>query len=210
MLLSTAYFPPISWFAMVARDFTLSADRVFASVVYLEACESYRKQTWRNRCRILTSNGPEDLRVPIVHGPSKLITDVVVDYSESWIIKTERALDSAYDSSPYFEYYKDDIFAILESRPEKLWDLNLQLINHLIAKLGLSVDLRFTEDFVAEAEDDYRFSISPKNKALAEPGLEKPYYQVFSAKFGFIPDLSVLDLLFNEGPDSILYLKSIF
>ncbi len=216
MLLSTAYFPPVSWFAAMAKDFTLSPDKAVPAVVYIEACENYQKQSYRNRCRFFSANGAENLNVPVVHenGTFKWpITRIKVDYSVPWIHKTERALTSAYDSSPFFEYYKDSIFEILESKPEYLWDLNMRLIKLIAGKIGIAVDLRPTETYEPEGSGlygkDLRNAIHPKraNTVLSELKLEKPYYQVFSGKYGFIQDLSVIDLLFCEGPDSISFLK---
>ena len=123
MILTAAYFPPVSWFAAVAKDLTLSPDRVIPSKVVLEASENYQKQSYRNRCRIYTSNGVENLSVPVVHegGTFRLpITSIKVEYTTPWILRTERALDSAYLTSAYYEYYRDEIFSILESRPETL------------------------------------------------------------------------------------------
>ncbi|MCQ2134437.1 MAG: WbqC family protein [Bacteroidales bacterium] len=213
MLLTTAYFPPISWFAAVASEFTLSPDRVNPSMLVLEACENYQKQSYRNRCRIYSAGGVEDLNVPVVHegGTFKLpITSIKVDYSVPWVQKTERAICAAYDSSPYFEYYKDDLFAILDSHPETLWELNLRLIRFFLAKTGIAAQISMTESFSLEHEGtDRRWTIHPKkeNTVLSELQLEKPYFQVFARKYGFKPDLSIMDLLFNEGPDSIVYLK---
>lgn len=213
MLLTTAYFPPVSWFAAVASELTLSPDRVIPSVVHLEACENYQKQSYRNRCRIYSASGVENLNVPIVHegGTFKLpITSIKVDYSVPWVLKTERAISAAYDSSPFFEYYRDDVFAILDGHPETLWDLNLQLIMFFLRKTGIAADIRPTETFsLVPGMPDHRWDIHPKkeNSILRELDLEKPYFQVFSRKYGFKPDLSIMDLLFNEGPDSIVYLK---
>ena len=213
MLLSTAFLPPVSWFAAAAKDFTLSPDRVFPSVVRLEACEHYQKQSWRNRCRILSAGGPESLLVPVVHGEDlyhQVITDVRVDYSTPWIPKMERAIASAYESAAFFEYYADGIFAILRQRPETLWDLNLRLIRHLAGRLGLALDIRPTQAWEpGGGAEDLRSVIHPKHPhtLLNDWGLEKPYFQVFAGKYGFQSDLSVIDLLFNEGPDSIVYLK---
>ena len=111
------------------------------SAVYIEACEHYCKQSWRNRCRILTANGPMDLRVPVVHGKDLYhtpITEVRVDYSTPWTAQTEYAIESAYYSSPFFEYYRDPLFGILDSRPETLWDLDLRLIEFFRRRIGLA------------------------------------------------------------------------
>jgi hypothetical protein len=210
VLLSTAYFPPIGWFALTARDFTLSPDRVLPSVVQLEACENYQKQSYRNRCYILSSDGPQMLQVPVVHGGSWAIRDVRVDYSTPWVVRTQRALDTAYETAAYYDYYRDELFAVLDARPETLWELNLSTIRFLLAKTGISCELSPTTCFAHEVADDLRFSIHPKREdtVLTDLGLDRPYYQVFRDKLGgFTPKLSCLDLLFNEGPDSILWLK---
>lgn len=213
MVLSLAYFPPLSWFAAAARDFTLSADRVIPSVVTIEACENYQKQSYRNRCLISTANGVEALSVPVVHegGTFKLpIRSIRVDYSVPWVQRSQRAISSAYDSSAFFEYYRDELFAILDSRHETLWELDMAIIDFFVRKTGIAVQLRPSEVYERHPEEDLRDVIHPKrpNGILAQLGLEKPYFQVFSGKYGFRSDLSVMDLLFNEGPDSIMYLKS--
>lgn len=224
MLLSTAYCPPVSWFAALASEFTLSADPdgVKSFPVMLEACENYVKQSWRNRCMILGANGPEPLSFPVVHSGSMGITEVKVDYSTPWVVRTRRAIASAYESSPFFEHYMDGVFGILDSRPETLWELNLRLIEFFAAKMGLPVEIIPTAEFTVPSRDvraegegglaqDLRYAISPKlqDDVLGILGLERPYYQVFSRKFGFVPNLSVMDLLFNMGPESILYIKKL-
>ncbi|MBQ8061964.1 MAG: WbqC family protein [Bacteroidales bacterium] len=215
MLLSIAYFPPISYFALIAEGMTIPST---PSVVYIEACENYQKQSWRNRCRYYAADGPQYLNFPIVHeGTHELpITEIKVDYSTPWIMKTERAIASAYDSSAYFEYYKDELFAILDSKPETLFDLDLRIIRFFLRKTGIAADLRLTEEYVPTAPEgrygrDYREVLHSKrpDTVLKDLGLEKPYFQVFARKYGFVPNLSIMDLLFNEGPDSILYLKSL-
>ena len=205
MLLSTAYFPPIQWFALAAKDLALSSDRVS---VYLEAKENYQKQSYRNRCYILGPQGVQMLQVPVVHGSSWAITDVLVDYSTPWVVRTERALDTAYESAAFYEYFRDEIFSLLESKPEHLWDLNLQLIGWCIRRLRIDCELVPTTVFALPdtKADDYRFAIHPKHPdtILQDLGLAKPYYQVFRDRMGgFTPGLSILDLLFNEGPDAI-------
>ena len=132
------------------------------------------------------------------------------------------AIISAYRTSAYFEYYQDELFEILDRKYERLFDLNLAIIRFFIEKIGIAVDLRCTEDYSRDGSqtdiednvihcDDLRERIHPKrpNTILRDLGLEKQYFQVFSHKQGFKADLSIMDLLFNEGPDSILYLKAL-
>ena len=195
------------------------------SVVYIEACENYQKQSYRNRCRFYAADGVQTLSFPIVHegGTHKLpISEIKVDWSKPWLQQHKRAIVSAYRTSAYFEYYQDELFDILDRRQETLFDLNMDLIRFFIEKTGLAVDLRITTDYsreglITESDGtisscrDLRDTIHPKRQSdiLSGLNLEKPYFQVFSRKHGFQSDLSVMDLLFNEGPDSILYLKSL-
>ena len=214
MLLSTAYFPPVGYLALTARDMTLSPDRVLPSYVQLEACENYQKQSYRNRCYILAGDGVQMLQVPVVHAESMGITQVRVDYSTPWLVRTKRSLDAAYYTSAYYEYYRDELFERMEERPALLWDWNLSLIRFLLEKTGVACHLLPTSSFIAPAAagpDDFRTVIHPKrpDSVLSSLGLERPYFQVFADRFGFTPDLSALDLLFNEGPDSLLWLKQL-
>lgn len=213
MLLGIAWFPPVSYFALIAKGMVLSPENTIPSVVYIEACENYQKQSWRNRCRILTAGGPAYLNFPIVHeGSHELpITRIKVDYSTPWVLKTKRAIASAYESSAYFDYYKDELFSILDSRPETLFELDLRIIRFFLRKTGIAADIRLTETFQPlSGVEDYREVLHPKrpNTVLKDLGLEKPYFQVFARKYGFTSDLSIMDLLFNEGPDSICFLKT--
>lgn len=188
MVLSTAYFPPAEYFSVLAK----------CSDVFLDSRENYCKQSYRNRCYILTANGPEALMFPVVHDGKRLITEISVDYSTPWVRRTEYAIDSAYYNSPFFEYYRDGLFSILDSRPEKLWDLDLQIIRFFCRKIGIPAPV--AEGPVPQEE---ALVIHPKVKSSYEA---REYWQVFREKFGFVPNLSVMDLLFNEGPESICYL----
>lgn len=219
VLLNTAYFPPIGYFALMAKGFTLSPDRVNPSIVYIEACENYQKQSYRNRCRYYAGDGMQTLSFPIVHTDGSHnnipIREVKVDYTTDWVTRHKRAIESAYRMSAYFDYYADELFAILDSHPDTLFSLNMQITGFFIGKTGLAVDLRETDTFCPYGSDmygdDFREKIHPKrpDTILHDMNLEKPYFQVFSGKYGFIPNLSAMDLLFNEGPDSILYLKNL-
>lgn len=163
----------------------------------MEAHENYQKQSWRNRCHILSASGVERLQVPVIHEGGTFkhpITEIKVDYSVDWLLRQKRAMDSAYMSSAYYEYYRDRLFAVLDERPEKLWDLNMSVMNFFLDIFRLPhPDL--TEDFLGQTAD-----IHPKHPDIYYK--EKPYFQVFSCKYGFVPNLSIMDLLFNEGPDA--------
>ena len=234
-LLSTAYFPPISYFAAIAQEMkglirkgddrkSILPSPLSSSVVFIEACENYQKQSYRNRCRFYGADGVQTLSFPIVHdnGTHKnLISEVRVDYSKPWVLQHKRAITSAYGTSAYFEYYQDELFAILDGQPEKLLDLNPSLLRFFLEKTGLKADIHLTDEFRLDGSatlhgekiicEDLREVIHPKrqNNILSKLELEKPYFQVFSPKHGFKSDLSIMDLLFNEGPDSILFLKNL-
>ena len=236
-LLTTAYFPPISYFAAIAQEMeglirikgedrrSLLSSPLSPSVIYIEACENYQKQSYRNRCCFYAADGMQSLSFPIIHesGTHKRpISEIKIDYSTPWVMQHKRAIISAYRTSAYFEYYQDELFEILDSRPERLIDLNTRLLKFFLDKTGIMADVRMTENYVIGenalesqgekiAYEDLREAIHPKREdtILRDLELEKPYFQVFAEKHGFIPNLSIMDLLFNEGPDSITFLKKL-
>ena len=226
-LLTTAYFPPISYFTAIAEDMeglvrTKGEDRrsipsspLSPSTIYIEACENYQKQSYRNRCHFYAADGKQSLSFPIAHseGTHKhLISEVLIDYSKPWALQHKRAIISAYRTSAYFEYYQDELFAILDSKPERLLDLNTRLLEFFLDKIGIKAEIRMTENYSQNTDcEDLREVIHPKrpDNILEKLELNKPYFQVFAEKHGFIPNLSIMDLLFNEGPDSIIYLKKL-
>lgn len=219
VLLTTAYFPPIEYLAAIANEcrFNPGMTEVEPAVVYIEACEHYVKQSWRNRCRFYAADGAQTLNFPVRHEDfGKPISQMRIDWKTDWLTRHERAIISAYRTSPYFEYYQDELFAILDSRPELMLDFNTQILKFFLRKTGIPADIRFTSEWEAVSIEghkvtDLREAIHPKrpNSILKDLGVEKPYWQVFSPKYGFIPGLSIMDLLFNEGPDSICYLKEL-
>lgn len=219
VLLTTAYFPPIEYVAAIANEcrFNPGMTEVEPAVVFIEACEHYVKQSWRNRCRFYAADGAQTLNYPVCHEDfGKPISQMRIDWKTDWLTRHERAIISAYRTSPYFEYYQDELFAILDSRPELMLDFNTQILRFCLRKTGIPADIRFTSEWEAVTIEghkvtDLREAIHPKrpNNILKDLGLERPYWQVFSLKHGFIPGLSIMDLLFNEGPDSICYLKEL-
>lgn len=200
-VLSTAYFPPVEYFMAAAMT----------GSILIEAQESYVKQSYRNRCRIYACDGVLSLTVPVsMPENSRGISMAVVDYSKPWLQQHERAIVSAYRTSAFFEYYQDDIFPILESRPAGLLDLNMALTLRLLDLLGIRCSVSLTEEYRQSYGPEFldlRDALHPK-KTVPEIFRDRlrPYYQVFSAKFGFIPGLSAVDLLFNDGPDALSYL----
>ena len=236
-LLTTAYVPPVSYFAAIAQEMeglirikgedrrSLLSSPLSPSVIYIEACENYQKQSYRNRCCFYAADGMQSLSFPIIHesGTHKRpISEIRIDYSKPWVMQHKRAIISAYRTSAYFEYYQDELFEILDSRPERLIDLNTRLLKFFLDKTGIMADVRMTENYVIGenalesqgekiAYEDLREAIHPKREdtILRDLELEKPYFQVFAEKHGFIPNLSIMDLLFNEGPDSITFLKKL-
>ena len=176
--------------------------------IFIEGYERYQKQSYRNRCRILASDGPLSLSIPLENSSSKDISMMRIDYSKSWILQHKRAIISAYNSSPFFVYYMDDIFALLDRRYKYLLDLNMALLEKLVVLCGIRKDITLTHSYLRTEElpshmCDLRELIHPKKEAICTC---ESYYQVFSDRFGFVPSLSVLDLLCNEGPNAISFL----
>ena len=198
ILLSTAYFSPIQYFSKLASF----------PEIYIEQHENFIKQTYRNRTVILGANGPISLIVPVVKGRQQKIKikDLRIAYDEDWQRNHWRTIFSAYNSSPFFEYYADEIQSFFLKKYEFLFDFNLQITEKLIEILEIETVIKLTNDFeiVPESCLNFREMISPKTHRIAEDLSfnTQTYTQVFSDKFGFVPDLSILDLLFNEGPSA--------
>ena len=181
-----------------------------AEHVWMEQWESFQKQTYRNRCLIATTQGIQALTVP-VDRPSTVnyIKDIRVSDHANWRHLHWNALKSAYGESPFFDYYQDDIRPFFEQRWDFLLDFNEAIRAKMCELIDIQPKVSLTEEFMVyslQFTDDYRSSINPKHPG-ADPDFEaKPYYQVYRQKHGFLPNLSILDLLFNMGPESIFYL----
>jgi len=196
LLLSTAYFPPVSYFSLIRN----------AEKVLIEQEENYPRQTFRNRCSILASGGIMDLSVPVSkEGRIKIPTrDVTIDYSKRWQQVHLRALLSAYNRSPYFQYYFEYLETSLLKNHKFLLDLNNELLLKCMEIINLKKPVSLTSTFVpvSEDENDYRYKIKPGTEPLIRT---KPYIQVFGNN-SFVPGLSILDLIFNTGPEAADYL----
>ncbi len=202
ILLSTATFAPVQFYTKILK----------ADSVYIEQFENFIKQTYRNRYTILGGNGPIDLIVPVVkgRGPKILIKDLLISYDTDWQRNHWRTIFSAYGSSPYFEFYADDLIPYFEKKFKFLSEYNLAIHETLCELFEIENNIVLTEDFekVPDRTLNYRDRISPKEKTPPDPYFHPlEYIQVFSDKLGFSPNLSILDLLFNEGPNSYSILE---
>lgn len=197
LLTEIQYHPPIRFFQQAAR----------AEALLIEKQENYLKQSYRNRCHILTSQGVLALTVPVVKGNRKTpISRLEIDYGQKWAETHWRTIRSAYGSSPFYPYYADLFREIYESKPKYLFDLDLQLLMLYLRLLGLKQKLEFTEEYKPVYDQhvlDLRNLIHPKIQA---DNLDvKPYKQVFGKQFA--PGLSILDLLFSQGPEAQHYVR---
>ena len=200
-LLSTAYLPPVEYFA-----FLMDGE------VWIENQENYSKQSYRNRTRILTGNGVQTLSIPVVHETHKPpISEVRIEYTTPWQRNHWRAIETAYNASPYYLYYKDILQPFFQQRFEFLFDFNLKLLYALMKALHIETDIRLTTEHKTATTPDLRMLIHPKQCTLPQYPfkLAESYYQVFDDRFGFTPNLSIIDLLFNAGPQTCQYLEAL-
>ena len=201
LLLSTTFFGPIQWYQKLYR----------AESVQIERWESFQKQTYRNRCIIATTNGPQALTVPIERQFTiNCIKDIRISDHGNWRHLHWNALQSAYGESPFFDYYQDDIRPFFEQRWDYLLDFNEAIREKMCELLDIQPKVDYSKKFtvysLSSCVPDYRMVIRPKNPEPDPDFTPKRYYQVYEQKHGFLPNLSILDLLFNMGPESIFYL----
>ena len=203
VLLSTAYFAPVAYYALLFHE----------PEIMIEANENYNKQSYRNRMFIGTDQGPLALSVNVEKGYAIKcpIREVRLSGHGDWLHQHEIAFMSNYGSTPFYDYYIDDILKILNSE-ETLFEMNENLRQHICRLIGFEPNVRYTTEYVSpetEGIRDLRNTLHPKKEvAMAVPEfMAKPYYQVFGLKHPFMPNLSILDLLFNMGPESILVLR---
>lgn len=201
LYLSTAYLAPVSYYKAICRhDHTV-----------IEAHSHYVKQTYRNRCTIVSAGGPLPLSIPVERTlPGRPFTrDMRISLHDNWQHIHWNAIASAYGSSPFFEYFRDELYPFYERScaGRFLLDYNRSLHETLCGMLGIDPDIAYSDSYLAADENvtDLREVIHPKRPPVQEL-LPRPYYQVFSMKWGFLPEVSIIDLLFNMGNEALLVL----
>lgn len=203
MLFPTSYLPPIHWFA----------DAFYEESILLEVQETFPKQTIRNRCVIASASGALNLIIPVSkpNGSHTITSDILVDYSKSWQKNHWRSIVAAYNKSPFFLYYRDEFERLFNLKHQSLVNLNHDFISLVFKLLKLNKELNYTTEYPKDEFLAGRLKLFSDKKADSSwQNYNQPrYIQVFEPKNGFLPGLSILDLLFNLGPDSLAYLKSL-
>lgn len=203
--LSSAYLAPINYYAKF-----VTGNRTF-----IEKCDNYVKQTYRNRCTIVGANGIMPLSIPVEHkSENKTLTrDIRISDHGNWQHMHWNAIVSAYNSTPFFEYYQDDFYPFYHKKYDFLFDFNEELRLMILELLNIDeITVEYTTEYKIEFgtnEIDLRESIHPKKDyRITDPNfVARPYYQVFEQKFGFTDNMSIIDLLFNMGNESLIILN---
>ncbi len=195
ILLSTAYLPPIDFFISIGGS----------NLFLLDDTENYRKQTYRNRTCIYAPNGVQSLIIPIFRPNNIPVRDVKIEYQTPWQRNHWRSITAAYNNSPFFEYYQDLFAPFYNQKFTFLFDYNWELIQLLTSLLKGSKSIKFLSEYHESVCEftPLTTQITPKKPTMLT---YNPYYQVFNDRYGFIPNLSIIDLLFNLGPKSREYL----
>ena len=203
ILLSSAYLPPVQYFAHLQS----------AEQVWIEQYDHYQKQTYRNRCVIAAPDGPLSLTIPIEKPNTQkaFMRDIRISDHGNWRHLHWNAIESAYNHTPFFEYYKDDFRPFYEKKFDFLVDYNEQLCQLVCQLIDIDTSFQRTESYITEPSNtiiDLRDAIHPKKEVMDDASFSAvPYYQVFQERLGFLPNLSIIDLLFNMGPEAILVLQ---
>jgi len=198
ILLPVFYLPPISWFSEFLNP---------ENEVVFEQFETFPKQTFRNRTNIYGANGKLSLIIPINHNGSREFKDTEMSYREDWQKLHWKSIKTAYQSSPYFEYYEDKLIKLFENKEKFLLDFNIKSIKIILDILKTEKAYSLNKEYIKNPEEvNFREKFSAKTPSEYEMD---EYYQTFSDKMGFLNDLSIVDLICNKGPESMTYIKHI-
>lgn len=198
VLLPVFYLPPISWFSVLLNP---------ENEIVFEQFENFPKQTYRNRANIFGANGKLSLIIPINHNGKRELKDIEISYREDWRGLHWKSIKTAYQSSPYFEFYEDKLKKIFDLKEKNLLDFNLKALEILQNILKTEKAYSLNTEYIKNPE-----AINLREKFSAKQPSEfemDEYYQTFSDKLGFIQDLSILDLICNKGPESLTYIRNI-
>lgn len=204
IIIHPVYFPSILNFALMINSGKL----------LFEVSDFYEKQTYRSRMYIQSANGKQLLSVQVLHTHTdgkQLYKDVKISHDFDWQKNHWRSLETAYRTSPYFEFYEDDLYPLFHHKEKYLVDLNLKIFDKLTDMLDIEKKYQLTESFQPDYKDysDFRYLKNAKKTLPVVANIPK-YTQMFSDRLGFMPNLSILDLIFMEGPNSLTYLENIY
>jgi WbqC-like protein family len=192
------YLPPVEYFTKL---------NTFKPDIFIEREEHFPKQTYRNRADIYSPDGRLSLTVPVIKGSKNhtKVKDVKISYDFNWQRLHWMGLQACYRRSAYFEYYEDDLAPFYEQKYDYLFDYNEQLLLFILKAIKMPLTLNYTETYEPHypALTDLRNVITPKKESNF---IQKPYFQVFDDRYGFMKNLSIVDLLFNQGPHAVNYL----
>ncbi|HLV41930.1 MAG TPA: WbqC family protein [Brumimicrobium sp.] len=195
MIFSTNYFGSIPYFQSIAKH----------NAIEIDLYEHYKKQTWRNRTQILESNGPMYLSVPVMRpdGSKTPVKNIRITNDTDWRKDHWKALQSSYKHAPYFFYYGPELKSLIYQEESLLYVFNLNILYQLLIWLDLEISISFTKEYIVpKSPEDFRISLDKKTFNIPQ----RSYIQVFSDKYPFYPNLSIIDLLMNEGPLTRNYL----
>jgi len=200
IIIQSAIFPPIQQISWIMK----------AKTILVEQHDTYAKQTFRNRMQIAGPNGLQNLSIPVTKplGAESKTKDILINYDSPWQTQFLKSIKTAYQNSAFFEYYIDDIEALLMRKDEKLIDYNITILKALLNILEINPSVKVTDKYEKTYENDFRDILHPKPQYQRADNIFKPsqYHQVFEEKYGFLPNLSIIDLIFNEGPLSYFVL----
>ncbi len=199
--IQSTFFPPIQQISHIMRY----------QAVIVEQHDTYARQTFRNRIQIAGPNGLQNFSVPVIkpHGSKTKMKDILVNYEKDWQDQIFKSIRTAYHNSPFYEFYIDDFMLFFNTKIPKLCELNLRILKTILETLEISTQLIPSEGYQHTYKNDLRNIVHPKPQYREKDNCYKsiPYHQLFQEKIGFIKNLSILDLLFNEGPLTYFYLE---